>query len=186
MLTSPFVSPLHQRPSKFSTTTNTPFLIGVVNLVTRSKNTPTGREVGVSTAGDGTARARARITQHWGTNAGVWTSLAGGQSAGRDFFFKEYVADGPPEVAGNARGVDGARFATLTGRVWWNDFTLAWSFHLDGVLAEPDIPRRSPSELAQMLAHALSLEGPLRPSPLAGRFPVLSSYFNFLSRFSRL
>jgi outer membrane cobalamin receptor len=101
---------------------------GVVNLVTRSKNTPTGREIGVSTAGDGTARARARITQHWGSNAGIWTSIAGGQTAGRDFFFKEYVADGPPEVAGNARGVDGARFATLTGRVWWDDFTVAWSF----------------------------------------------------------
>ncbi|MES1174233.1 MAG: TonB-dependent receptor [Myxococcales bacterium] len=102
---------------------------GVVNLVTRSKSVPTGREIGLSAAGDGTARARARITQHLGANAGIWSSIAGGQSMGRDFFFKEYVADGPPEVAGNARGVDGARFATLTGRAWWNDFTVAWSLH---------------------------------------------------------
>jgi outer membrane receptor protein involved in Fe transport len=102
---------------------------GVVNLVTRSKNVPSGRELGLSAAGDGTARARARITQHFGPGAGVWSSIAGGQSMGRDFFFREYVADGPPEVAGNARGVDGARFATLTGRAWWNDFTVAWSLH---------------------------------------------------------
>jgi outer membrane cobalamin receptor len=102
---------------------------GVVNLVTRSKSVPTGREIGLSAAGDGTARARARITQHFGANAGVWSSIAGGRSTGRDFFFKEYVADGPPEVAGNARGVDGAHFATLTGRAWWHDLTVAWSLH---------------------------------------------------------
>jgi len=102
---------------------------GVVNLVTRYKDVPNSREVGLSAAGDGTARARARVTQHFGRDAGVWTSIAGGQSSGRDFFFKEYVVDGPSQVAGNARGVDGARFATLTGRAWWKDLTLAWSLH---------------------------------------------------------
>jgi outer membrane receptor protein involved in Fe transport len=102
---------------------------GVVNMVTRSKEVPTGREIGTSVASDGVARARARITQHFGPSGGVWTSVAAGQSAGRDFFFPEYVADGPPAVAGNARGVDGARFATLTGRAWFKDLSLAWSLH---------------------------------------------------------
>jgi outer membrane receptor protein involved in Fe transport len=102
---------------------------GVVNLVTRAKDVASGREIGVSAASDGVARARARITERFGKDAGVWTSVAAGQSEGRDFFFPEYVADGPPAVAGNARGVDGARFASLTGRVWWKDFSVAWSFN---------------------------------------------------------
>jgi outer membrane receptor protein involved in Fe transport len=99
---------------------------GVVNLVTRSRDVPTSREVGVSTAGDGVMRARARVTQRFGKDAGAWVSLSGGQSAGRDFFFPEYVADGPPEVAGHARGVDGARFATLNGKLWYKALSLTF------------------------------------------------------------
>lgn len=102
---------------------------GVVNLITRWKDTPTGREVGVSAAGEGVARARARITQRFGGASGLWLSIAGGQSEGRNFFFPEYVSDGPPEVAGSSRGLDGARFATLSGRFWRGDFSLAWSLH---------------------------------------------------------
>jgi outer membrane receptor protein involved in Fe transport len=100
---------------------------GVVNLVTRGKEVPTGREVGLSAAGDGVARARARITQHFGKDAGVWASLGVGRSEGRDFFFPEYVSEGPPDVAGNARGLDSARFGTLSGRAWWRDLSLSWS-----------------------------------------------------------
>jgi outer membrane receptor protein involved in Fe transport len=102
---------------------------GVVNLVTRSKDVPNGQEISVAAAADGAARARARITRHFGKDAGVWTSVAAGQSEGRDFFFPEYVSDGPAEVAGHARGLDGARFATVTGRAWWSDLSLAWSFN---------------------------------------------------------
>jgi outer membrane receptor for ferrienterochelin and colicin len=102
---------------------------GVVNLVTRARDVPSGREVGISASGDGVARARARVTQQFGPGAGFWASVAAGQSEGRDFFFPEYVADGPPSVAGNARGVDGARFANTTGRFFWKDFSLSWSFN---------------------------------------------------------
>jgi outer membrane receptor for ferrienterochelin and colicin len=102
---------------------------GVVNLVTRSKEVPTGQEVTVSAAGDGVARARLRVTQHFGKEAGVWTSVAVGESAGQDFFFPEYVSQSPPEVAGHADGVDGARFGNVTGRAWWNDLSLAWSLN---------------------------------------------------------
>jgi outer membrane receptor for ferrienterochelin and colicin len=100
---------------------------GVVNLVTRSRDMPSSRELGISVAADGVARARARVTQHFGGDAGVWASLSGGRSAGQSFFFPQYVADGPPEVAGNARGIDGAKFVTFTGRAWWKELSLAWS-----------------------------------------------------------
>lgn len=102
---------------------------GVVNLVTRASEVPNSNEIGVSLAADGVARARARVTRHFGPRSGLWASVAGGQSAGQDFFFPEYVADGPPEVAGNARGIDGARFATFAGRAWWRDLALTWSLH---------------------------------------------------------
>lgn len=99
---------------------------GVVNLVTRSREVPTSREVGVSAAGDGVMRARARVTQHFSKSSGVWMSVAGGQSAGRDFYFPEYVSETSPEVAGHARGLDGARFGTLNGRYWLKDFSIAF------------------------------------------------------------
>jgi outer membrane receptor protein involved in Fe transport len=102
---------------------------GVVNLVTRADDAPTGREVGLSVAADGVARARARVTQRFGKDSGFWASVAAGQSQGRNFFFPEYVNDGPPEVAGNARGIDRARFATFTGRVHYEALSLSWSLH---------------------------------------------------------
>ncbi len=99
---------------------------GVVNLVTRAREVPTSREVSVAASAGGTARARARITKRLGDDGGVWASIAGGQSQGRDFFFPEYALDGPPEVSGYARGVDRARFATLTGRAYYKAFAFSW------------------------------------------------------------
>jgi outer membrane receptor protein involved in Fe transport len=99
---------------------------GVINLVTRGLDAPSGTEVGISVAADGVARARARLSQRLGADAGFWASVAAGRSEGRNFFFPEYVADGPPEVAGNARGLDGARFATFTGRAHYGGLSLSW------------------------------------------------------------
>lgn len=99
---------------------------GVINLVTRGRETPDGVETGVSAASDGVFRARARLTRHFDATSGVWTSIAAGVSEGRDFFFPEYVPDGPPEIAGRSHGLDGARFATLNGRAWWRDLSVAW------------------------------------------------------------
>jgi outer membrane receptor protein involved in Fe transport len=102
---------------------------GVVNLVSRGREAPSGVEAGVSGVGDGVFRARARLTQHLDARRGFWLALSGGVSEGRDFFFPEYVSQGPPEVAGHARGLDGARFGTLLGQAWWGDLTLAWSLN---------------------------------------------------------
>lgn len=102
---------------------------GVVNLVMAGPDTPDGREVGVSVADDGVARARARITHHFTKDSGIWASVAAGRSAGRDLFVSEYVADGPASVAGNARGIDGFHVGTLSGRVWWKSLTAQWSLN---------------------------------------------------------
>jgi outer membrane receptor protein involved in Fe transport len=99
---------------------------GVIDLVTRGREVPTSREIGISAAGDGVMRARARVTHHFTKDLGVWASIAGGRSSGRDFYFPEYVEDGPAEVAGWARGLDSAKFATLNGRAWLGALSLGF------------------------------------------------------------
>ena len=102
---------------------------GVVNLVMAGPDTPDGREVGMSVADDGVARARARVTHHFTKDSGIWTSVAAGRGAGRDIFVPEYVPDGPASVAGNARGIDGFQVGTLSGRVWWKSVSAQWSLN---------------------------------------------------------
>lgn len=101
---------------------------GVINLVTRDKGVPQGFEVGVSTNLDSVGRGRVRGDARF-PDGGVWTSVAGARSTGRDFFFPEYVADTPPEVAGHARGADGFEAGTVNGRAWWRFLTAQWFVH---------------------------------------------------------
>ncbi len=54
---------------------------------------------------------------------------------------------------------------------------LAWSFHLDPSTRPEDVPRA--------LLEALAREGPIRPTPLAARYPALSDYARFLARLPR-
>jgi hypothetical protein len=65
------------------------------------------------------------------------------------------------------------------GPLRWQLATLAWSYHL-----EPD-PRRAASEIPVDLGDTLSLDRPIRPSPLAGRYPPLVDYARFLARLPR-
>ncbi len=102
---------------------------GVINLVPRGRDAPDGWEVGASTPEAGMMRGRMRVTRHFGPDSGAWVSFSGGKSAGRDFFFPEYVSDGPASVAGNARGVDGLNVGTWTGQVWWKALTAQWSLN---------------------------------------------------------
>jgi outer membrane receptor protein involved in Fe transport len=102
---------------------------GVINLVTTGADAPDGREVGLSAFGD-VARGRVRLTQHWGKDAGVWTSVAAGRGGGHDIFVPEYVGDSPPSLAGTARNGNGFKVATLTGRVWWKSLTAQWGVNV--------------------------------------------------------
>ena len=102
---------------------------GVVNVVLNGNDTPDGREVGVSVADEGVARARARISHHFTKDFGVWTSVSAGRSSGRDIFVKEYVPDGPPSVNGTARGVDGFHMGTWAGKMFYKSLSVQWSLH---------------------------------------------------------
>lgn len=54
---------------------------------------------------------------------------------------------------------------------------LAWSFHL--------APSTPPGAIPGALLEALSREGPIRPTPLAARYPPLSDYARFLGKLPR-
>ena len=64
------------------------------------------------------------------------------------------------------------------GPLRWQLDALAWSFHLP--------PSRSPTaEIADALADAFAVAGPVRPGPLAARYPALEGYARFLGRLPR-
>ncbi len=65
--------------------------------------------------------------------------------------------------------------------------TLAWSFHAENEAKDPGgtVPKRSAAEVAHALVEALAIDLPLRPSPLAERFPALAEYLVFLNRLPR-
>ncbi len=103
---------------------------GVVNVVTRGPDEPSGAEVGLSAGGQGVARAHARVQERFaGDHGGVWTSLAVGHGAGADYYFPEYANQGPPQVAGNARGLDGFDVITWGGQARWDFIKLQWSLN---------------------------------------------------------
>ncbi len=72
------------------------------------------------------------------------------------------------------------------GPLGWQLGVFAWSFHRETDPAlDPASPGRSPAEVAQALAESLTVDVPLRPTPLSSRYPALSSYLAFLAKLPR-
>ncbi len=124
---------------------------GVVNVVTRREEQP-GTQTSITAVGDGVARAHVRSNARLGEKSGMWASIGVARGEGRDFFFPEYVADTPPEVAGNARGADGFQAGTLEGRLWSDWASAGWYIEVhnkripsgiyDTILADPSAEQR--------------------------------------------
>jgi len=98
---------------------------GVVNVVTRREEQP-GAEASLSAEGDGVARAHVRGNATLGDKSGMWASAGVARGQGRDFFFPDFVADTPPEVAGYSRDADGFDAATVEGRLWHDWLSAGW------------------------------------------------------------
>lgn len=99
---------------------------GVVNLVSRGREEPTGVEGTLSTNQEGVARARVMGRYRPDAHTGVWLSVAGARSPGRDLDLPELAG---PGFDGTARGVDGFRAGTLLGRAWYRALSVQWSLH---------------------------------------------------------
>jgi outer membrane receptor for ferrienterochelin and colicins len=101
---------------------------GVINLVTRGRDEPTGVDVGVSTADDAVARARADVRLRLGHDSGAWASVAVGRSRGRtvDLFF-DSDDDGRSEPH-PVHQFDRFEAWSAAGRLWHHDLTLQWFY----------------------------------------------------------
>lgn len=102
---------------------------GVINVVTRGKDQRNHAELGTSTVSDRVFRGRASGYVRAGQDAGIWASASVARSFGRDFAFPDYVKDTSPDVAGNARGVDGFDAGTVSARGWFKDLTVSFMVH---------------------------------------------------------
>ena len=91
---------------------------GVINLVTRGRDEPTGADVTLSTADDAVARARATVHLRGGDDAGLWMSFGAARSNGREV---ELATDDGRRIV---HDFDRFHAFTAAGRGWWKDLTL--------------------------------------------------------------
>jgi outer membrane receptor for ferrienterochelin and colicins len=96
---------------------------GVVNLVLKDRDEPDGVHGQISSYDNSTARARAGFSQRFG-EGGVWASVAGATSQGRDVRLAVDPGDGTGAVMSETPAFDKFDAYTATGKIWWKDFTL--------------------------------------------------------------
>ncbi|HZJ66657.1 MAG TPA: TonB-dependent receptor, partial [Kofleriaceae bacterium] len=94
---------------------------GVVNLVLKDRDEPEGVHAQISSYDNSTARGRAGFVQRLGTNAGIWASVSGATSQGRELALPSGDGSG---VARTTQDFDKFHSYTLTGKLWFKDLTL--------------------------------------------------------------
>src|SRR5207237_9466934 len=95
--------------------------VGVVNLVTRSREAASESSVTMGTVDAGSIRARGAFRRILGERSGVDFSASGIDAAGRDYFFPALSGGG---FDGVSRGADGFRSGTVAGKIWLGDLPL--------------------------------------------------------------
>lgn len=108
---------------------------GVVNLVMKGRDEPDGVHAQISSYDNSTARARVGFTKRLGGKAGVWASLSGADSQGRDvpLVFDDGTGVAAPHVTS---GFDKFKAYTFTSKAWYDDLTV----QLFGTSRENTIP----------------------------------------------
>ncbi len=109
---------------------------GVVNLVMKGRDEPEGVHAQVSSYDNATARARVGFTEKASNgDAGIWASLAGADSQGRDVPLR--FDDGTGVIAPHTTGgFDKFKSYTFTSKSWFKDLSL----QLFGTSRENTIP----------------------------------------------
>jgi outer membrane receptor protein involved in Fe transport len=101
---------------------------GVVNLVTRGRDDPSGVDLGLSAADDAVARGRAAVKLRLGADTGLWASAAIGRSSGRTVELDYDAGDGLGVAPHPVHDFDRFDAYTVAGRFWHEDLTLQWFF----------------------------------------------------------
>ncbi|MEO7731099.1 MAG: TonB-dependent receptor [Kofleriaceae bacterium] len=96
---------------------------GVVNLVLKDRDEPEGVHAQISSYDNSTARGRAGFVQRFGRDAGMWASVSGASSQGRDVALAT-----EPGTVGTVPAVtqsfDKFHSYTLASKLWFKDLTL--------------------------------------------------------------
>ncbi|MDP3278036.1 MAG: TonB-dependent receptor [Deltaproteobacteria bacterium] len=102
--------------------------MGVLNLVTRPRSTPTRAHAAFGTFGD-VFRGRAGFTLNLGRDAGVWASVGIAGSGGADTTVSVPNADNTGPTLLTARNHGSFLAGTFAARAWYKDLTLQlfWS-----------------------------------------------------------
>ncbi|UJR87057.1 TonB-dependent receptor domain-containing protein [Sandaracinus amylolyticus] len=96
---------------------------GVINVVTRDRDSLLGPHVSIATDAQRMVRARVGGGTRFSRDAGFWATAAGIYSQGHDYSFPEYAPDG------DVQGADEFHTAHAAARGWIGDLTLELSFN---------------------------------------------------------
>ncbi len=102
---------------------------GVINVVTRGRDSQQGVSATLSSVEGNIHRGRVSGTLRFGNNAGLWTSVSGATSAGRDFQFPSLATPpmgATPGTTGDSVGADGFDALTVQGRGWVGALSAQW------------------------------------------------------------
>jgi outer membrane receptor for ferrienterochelin and colicins len=94
---------------------------GVVNLVLKDRDEPEGVHAQISSYDNSTARGRVGFVERLGPDAGIWASVSGATSQGRDIALP---ASDDTGAARTTQDFDRFHSYTLTGKLWFKDVTL--------------------------------------------------------------
>lgn len=99
---------------------------GVLNLVTRDKDTMNRPQIGIAADGVRTARVRGSVSGKNDSGVGAWLSAGAAGGQGRDYYFPEldYVDDDGVEHDGISNDADGFQSGMISGKAWMGDLTL--------------------------------------------------------------
>ena len=101
---------------------------GVVNLVTRPRDEPSGVHGGVSTYDNAVIRGRLGFHYNFNQKSGIWASVVGARSNGIDSTIR-LIDPGNGPATRALRNVDQFVGATTAGRFWYGPFTLQWFYN---------------------------------------------------------
>lgn len=111
-----------------STLYGTNAFFGVINLVTRDRDTFLRPHASIATENVSMARLRVGGGHRFARDAGLWVSASGVLAQGEDL----YLPDVTTAADGYVRGADSFYAGGGALRAWWGDFTLQSFFHRRG------------------------------------------------------
>jgi outer membrane receptor for ferrienterochelin and colicins len=101
---------------------------GVVNLITRPRDEPSGVHGGLSTYDNAVIRGRLGFHYNFNQKSGVWASVVGARSNGIDSTIR-LVDPGNGSANRTLHNVDQFVGATTAGRFWYGPFTIQWLYN---------------------------------------------------------